>query len=72
MSALSEAIEAFRGLNEAVAKPGDYVSAKDGRSGFVQAVNGGMVSFWWSGHDASSSVTLPASVLTVNPGGPPR
>jgi len=63
---LDEAISAFRGITEGV-KVGDYVTAKDGRSGYVQAVQGGMVSFSHADYDSSENVTLPSEVLTVNP-----
>lgn len=68
MQNLDEAIAAFRRLNEAI-QVGDYVTAKDGRGGYVQAINGDMVSFKHSASSQSQNVTLPASVLTVNPGG---
>ena len=71
MRNLDEAIAEFRCLDEAI-KVGDYVTAKDGRNGYVQSVKNGMVSFTWSDYDSSQTVNLPASVLTVNPGGPPR
>jgi hypothetical protein len=63
---LDEAISAFRDLTEGV-KVGDYVTAADGRCGYVQVVQNGMVSFRHSDYDSGENVTLPADVLTVNP-----
>lgn len=68
MKNLDEAVETFRRLDEAKIKPGDYVTAKDGRKGYVLAVNGDMVSFTHTMYDTAQNVTLPSGVLTVNPG----
>ncbi len=70
-SNLSEAVARFRALDEAV-KVGDYVTDADGRHGYVNSVQGNMVSFWWVQYKQSKLIYMPKDKVNVNPGGPPR
>lgn len=75
---LTQAIEHFRSTSAPLmeakqrVKIGDYVAAPDGTAGYVDAIDGDMVSYKWSYHSDTHREWRPIGQLVVNPGGDPR
>jgi hypothetical protein len=64
MSLFKRIVEDQGPLSEGV-KVGDYVAARDGRTGYASRVEAGMVYFRYDHHDHSEDVVLPVEEVNV-------